>query len=375
MAAQRSDDSGAASCSTNQIPFTSSKALKTFVLTGVLLVGAELAVRGRAWYRHGTAGTVADIYDEDPVLGRRIRPGATLAGRRRDLSVNRWGFRGPDIPLEKPSGTTRIATIGESTTFGLEARDNASVWPARLSRQLGRDRPSLRFDFLNAAVPGYTIDQCARVLYDRVADFNPDIITILAATADITAQSRKQFGGGSADRTSTDWPSRFLGDHSLLLNLLRLNTARWRSELAPRNGERRLAQIGPDHFQETLTEMIRFARERGIRIVLCTYPRCFGDPTAPTAQATLGQSALANNPALTLDGLNDAYDRYNEVIRDVATHHAVTLVDLDRCIPRRRAYFHDAIHFNDRGHKLVAQAVARVLKPTLPSEKLARGID
>ncbi|MFQ5461062.1 MAG: SGNH/GDSL hydrolase family protein [Phycisphaerae bacterium] len=373
MAGYHADADATCAPSTNRMPFRRLKTLKTLLVTALLLGGAELSVRARAWYRHGAAGPVANIYEEDPVLGRRIRAGAVLAGHRRNLSVNRWGFRGPDIPLEKPPGTIRIATLGESTTFGLEARDNESVWPARLWQQLARNRPSLRFDFINAAVPGYTIDRCARVLYDRVTDFKPDIITILAATADITAQCRKQFARSTTHGESAAWPSRLFHDHSLLYNLLRVNTAGVRSELTPQHRDRRLEQRGVDHFAETLDQMVRFASRRGIHVVLCTYPRSFGDPTAPTPQATLGQSALANNPALTLAGLNDAYDRYNEAIRTVAARHTVTLVDLDRLIPRRKTYFHDAIHFSDSGHQLVAQVIARTLNPALPGGKMARG--
>ena len=71
--------------------------------------------------------------------------------------------------------------------------------------------------------------------------------------------------------------------------------------------------------------------------------------------------ALANNPTLSLVGLNDAFDRYNDAIRQVARTLDAPLVDLDRLIPKRGDYFVDAVHLNDAGHDLVGELVSRAI--------------
>src|SRR5262249_30185557 len=45
----------------------------------------------------------------------RFRPGRT---RPDGLTTNHFGWRGPDVPLDKPPGTIRIAFVGASTTAG-----------------------------------------------------------------------------------------------------------------------------------------------------------------------------------------------------------------------------------------------------------------
>ena len=118
------------------------KTISTALWVCAMLVAAEGAVRLRAWYRHGSDGPVAAIYETDELLGRRPRPGASMKGYARNLTINRWGFRGRDFPKTKPPGVTRIAAVGDSTTFGMEASSDETVWVARMT------------DLLNAATPG-----------------------------------------------------------------------------------------------------------------------------------------------------------------------------------------------------------------------------
>ncbi|MCH8244207.1 MAG: hypothetical protein IH897_16595, partial [Planctomycetes bacterium] len=85
------------------------KTLATIVGVIVMLGLGEAAVRIRAWYRFGSLQVVADIYLPNARLGRSLRPGAVINGSRRQVSINRWGFRGPEVPRAKPPNTVRIA--------------------------------------------------------------------------------------------------------------------------------------------------------------------------------------------------------------------------------------------------------------------------
>jgi lysophospholipase L1-like esterase len=70
--------------------------------------------------------------------------------------------------------------------------------------------------------------------------------------------------------------------------------------------------------------------------------------------------------------LNDAFDRYNAAVREVAQRAGATLIDLDRDVPRRAAYFADAVHLNDAGHKLVGHVVAREIGKLVDNQAIAR---
>lgn len=337
------------------------KTLGTLLGVVLLLATAEAGLRVRAWYRHGSDGPVASIYEPDELLGRRPRPGATLSGSARQLSINRWGFRGADLPQVKPPGTVRVAALGDSTTFGMEAASDEAVWVARMMKQLNALNPGSRYDALNAAVPGYTLETSRLRLAERVAPFAPDVVVIYQAGTDIAAHSRRQFPPAAQGRELNSGLAHFAQRHCLLLNLIRVNTVAFTAcHTAPRRHDL-LDERGVEAYADQVRVTIELCRQRGWRVVLCTCPRAFGDPDAPTDQHQLAQTALANNPALSLPGLNDAYERYNDALRAVARELDATLVDLDRLVPKRREYFADSVHLSDTGHALVGEEVAEVV--------------
>ena len=337
------------------------KTLGTLICVALLLATAEAGLRVRAWYRHGSDGPVASIYEPDDLLGRRPRPGATLTGSARQLSINRWGFRGADLPRVKPPGTVRVAAVGDSTTFGMEAATDEAVWVARMTAQLNAPDTGLHYDALNAAVPGYMLETSRLCLAERVAPFDPDVVVIYQAAADIAAHGQRQFPPQVQESDSSASLARFAQRYCLLLNLIRVNTVAFTARnTAPRRHEQ-LDERGVEAYADEVRATVELCRQRGWRVLLCTCPRAFGDPDAPADQYVLAQTALANNPVLSLAGLNDAYDRYNDAVRAVARESDVALVDLDRLVPKRREYFVDSVHLNDAGHDLVGEAVAKVI--------------
>ena len=98
------------------------------VLFVVIFLAAEGFVRYRSWVKHGSAGfRIEKTYYLDENTGLRIpRPGYRTAR----LTINRFGFRSPEIEREKPADTYRIAFLGGSTTFNGEVSGNANTWPA-----------------------------------------------------------------------------------------------------------------------------------------------------------------------------------------------------------------------------------------------------
>lgn len=345
---------------------------RTFVWTIVLLIGAEGGLRIRAWVRHGSAGPVAGIYEGDSTLGRRLKPGAAMSGSDRRVTINDNGFRGAKVSESKPEGVVRIAALGDSTTFGMEVSGDDAVWPARLAAALNAT-VAARFDSINAAVPGYTSAMSLERLRRDVEPFDPDIVIVLQSATDIAAHGRRQFRviGESAGASLETRMGKALQEHSLLVNLIRQNAAPYLARFAPQRRFDRLDDRGVNEFEATLIAIAEECSRSSRRLVLCTMPRSFGDESVRADQFDLAGTALANNPSLSLAGLNDAYDRYNAAIRSVAARSGATLVDLARLIPRGNAYFVDATHLNDAGHALVAELVASRLSAGLQQERSA----
>ncbi len=351
------------------------KTRTTILCVCALLIAAEGAVRWRAWYRHGTAGPVADLFERDPVLGRRPRPGSSLSGKDRTLTVNRWGFRGGEIPKVKPDGLVRIAAVGGSTTFGVEASSDEAVWVAKTAALLTERAGAAEYDAINAGVPGYLLTSSIQHLEENVLEFDPDIVILYSVAVDLAAHARRQFPPHRSSARAETGLTALAYENSLLLNLIRVNTTTLRTTQLHQRRHDRLDRRGIDEYAGRLEKLIALCRKHDIDLVLCTCARAFGDEEAPSSQYDLAQSALAYNPTLSLAGLNDAYDRYNGTVRRMAETHGLPLVDLDLLLPKRGAYFADAIHFNDAGHGLAAQLIADLIAQRTDQPRLARGTD
>ncbi len=94
------------------------------------------------------------------------------------LKTNNFGWRGPDIALEKPARTIRIAFVGGSVTIGLHrtpfsypdhVRKWLEVWGA--SRH-----PETKFEVVNAAREGVASTGIAAIARDEVAPIDPDLV-------------------------------------------------------------------------------------------------------------------------------------------------------------------------------------------------------
>jgi len=91
-----------------------------------------------------------NFYVEDPLLGVRLEPGASMRFRLHDnpvsvINVNAQGYRGADWTAAP--GEAEILVVGDSQVFGLGVNDD-ETFSARLAQLTGRP-------VLNAGVPTY----------------------------------------------------------------------------------------------------------------------------------------------------------------------------------------------------------------------------
>ena len=97
-----------------------------------LFAAVEMAMRVRAWIKHGQAIVrIEDTYRHDEKTGLRLpRPVFTTPR----LTINSLGFRSPEIPIEKPAQTYRIVFLGDSTTYSAEVSGDALIKTLRANK-------------------------------------------------------------------------------------------------------------------------------------------------------------------------------------------------------------------------------------------------
>lgn len=94
------------------------------------------------------------------------------ADGRVDYRINNLGFRGEDMPVEKPPGIRRVLCLGDSFTFGEGVREK-DTWPQRLAQILGTQT-----QVINAGIEGADLDSEGLFLFLYGRQLAPDAVVI-----------------------------------------------------------------------------------------------------------------------------------------------------------------------------------------------------
>lgn len=112
------------------------------------------------------------LFHREPDTLWSPRPGAAIPwspGER----VNPAGFRGPELPLERRPGVLRVATLGDSSTFGMGVTGEA-CYSAQLAAVLAEE--GVAAEVLNAGVVAHTVRQGLERYRHHVRPYRPDVV-------------------------------------------------------------------------------------------------------------------------------------------------------------------------------------------------------
>lgn len=104
-------------------------------------------------------------------------PGAAVPILRDPLNAR--GFRGPDFTIQKKKGTKRIVVLGDSSSFGWGAAEDAT-FARRIEAILNLTNEKEQWEVVNLSVPAYSLYQMERLFVTFGADLAPDIVLIYA---------------------------------------------------------------------------------------------------------------------------------------------------------------------------------------------------
>jgi lysophospholipase L1-like esterase len=341
----------------------------------------------RADYRRRMAeeGILAryyDLYEWDRRLFFRLRPNVHLelvdvmappALRHRtrwSVHTGERGFRTADFGDRPRPGVTRVAVLGDSSTFGWGV-EHFEAYPERLARDLAalwKVAPE-RVETLNLGVPGYSSFQ-GRVLLEQVA---------LPLAPDVVVWSYLSNDGSATGESDEAAYARRMGPIGALLEWLHASRAfealeSWlgvaRSRLRPVAAPdphdpegRNVANY--DVARRNVDAAVAAARGAGVPIVLLG--QCVrGVPAAVLRDAAQAAGVPHLDGSALLDG----------AIRSIAAEPRFEK-DRERLAARWGqaelarhahwlAFLPDGCHPNPLGHRLVAQALAAAVAQALP---------
>jgi lysophospholipase L1-like esterase len=343
--------------------------LITIAAIVLVLLGAEGVVRLRQMLKYGSAKVFEDYYTVDPKLKLRVPVANFSSGR---ISINSLGFRGPELVVPKPPGTVRLAFLGASTTFCAEVSGNEYVWPHLVTASLSRKFSEAKFDYVNGSLPGYTMDSLLKNLQHRVAPLRPDVIVIYEVSNNLSGEMRELAAkrGIISDSKIKEfsWPGRY----SLLWNLVEKNLRILVSQRAAESGQERLEvdvrTLGSE-YRQALTQLVRAAQRSAKLVAVATFSIQLRRDQSPEQEMRASASAFFYMPFATPRLLIEGYERYNQIVREVALETGAFLIEGENDVPGDSNNFTDTVHFTNAGSKAMAERVTRAL---LSSPELGR---
>ncbi len=201
---------------------------------------------------------------------------------RGDGTHNASGFRGPDYTNEPSPGVCRIIVAGDSVAYGGGIHDESKTFVRVFESQLNASliegpataSPVARYEVLNAAVPGYNIEQVSALYHHRLARLPHRVLLYAFFPNDLGASSGLLKHPGASDEVVLAmmphahqlWSPPLPGALDVMLSLhsrayLYLRTRLYLT-FEPRAAERRSAQQR-DYRREQISKRLfhRFVRE------------------------------------------------------------------------------------------------------------------
>jgi lysophospholipase L1-like esterase len=347
------------------------KAAFSALLTLGLLLSAETALRlkGFRWQRslsymefnYPTRHVIENIFEPDPVLLWRMRPGTVLGEGLPPL--NAQGFRGADFVKDKPPGALRVACLGDSVAFGGEVA-YPDVLAEALAEKLGRP-----VEVYNFGVPSYSSYQGLKLLPSVLETYQPDVVVILFGWNDHWLAKgfadKNQITKESAARPVLDFIRAFR------VYQLGARTMAQGRQMLYQPEHRLVRRVDPADYLANLESMITLSQAAGALPILVTSPSAAVPDVLPGFFVELEFV----EPAEPRKSVVSSHSEYNDQVRKAAQQERAPLADLEGSFHQRGpdSYYDDPtqdfIHPNRSGYELMARKLAETIASSLTGAK------
>ena len=299
------------------------------------------------------------------VLAQKEKVANGVSGQK--YYINELGYRGLPFKPDKPQGTIRIMMYGGSQVFD-SAAPLGEDWPHRVGLFLRRVGFT-QVEVINAGIPGQASFDSVGRLFAEGHLFRPDYVLLVNAWNDIKFFREKEsllrlvkpYNDRDDPRISYQgWVDSFLGRRSQIY--LRLRRAWYRRKLNLGNeGINKSGPLKTEITEEALRQyklnwetFVDMARNIGAEPVLITQPRLVTDSNTAEQRTRI----MYGGPGLTHQALVRAFNRTDEIIREVAAEKGAILIDASAAMTGQDTYFWDHIHFLKPGSVEMSRIVA-----------------
>ncbi len=302
------------------------------------------------------------MFKESQSAGNELIPNHRFRSGTQRISINRLGFRGPEIQPQKPKGVIRIATLGESSTFGFSVNDGEE-WPRLVEQEL--NNKGLQVEVINAGVPGYNLFHSIARYEEKVASLEVDLVVIYLGWNDlpyivpIEAKDKGDPFATFRKRPIAPAWERFLY-HSTLIGFAKSKLSRARMQLTPFTSQSfEPTPAGLTMFEQNLKELLRAIKLDRSRILLATQLTAASERASPSLA-----NHLAPDP-VTQQKLRSLVKAMQDKELAVANEQQIPTVRIDQLVEPTSEHLVDYVHLSVKGEQEVARAISKVLEPTI----------
>ena len=340
-------------------------ALVLGLLEGVLrLAGYRHEPRQRLLWKPTVAGFIGT--HEFYIQTDFAPPGYIWVSQPNTPYTDRYGFRRPELPLEKTPGQFRVAFLGGSTTQG-----GYRPYPERVIRLLNAATGGTRYEMLNVGCSSYSTHQSLIALERWVLPRHPDLVIVYHGWNDQILQSdgfsdhEKDALLPAAPAAGSSWAAR--------LKELRLAQLAGRlAEAADRKWPR--PRVPLDRFRRNLDAMAARCRAANVRLLVFVRPETGRRPIPaydPEAFRYYSEKYKTTNTVDLYKAIHADYAAVQREPRDgagvfdacAAVHRIFERQQAGEFGPGVEVWQSDGVHLRPLGEELLAQELAPAIAP------------
>ena len=339
---------------------------------------AVFEVALRTWGSSEAAPAFQGLFENDPVIGYRLKPGADIrfatAEFDTEIRINAAGVRDDQEIGDKPPGERRILVLGDSLVLSVQVPFRQTFCELLEQRLNSRGSP-IHYRVINAGVQGYGPVQELLFLRSLLPAVKPDVILeTLFVGNDIedAVGAEALLAGGSRPVTDTVREAmttrlRRTVRRSMVLQVLRLRvlaaTQRFSRTAGPPEAPLQSYAANPaprigrglSIIHRVVQQMQQEGQAAGARTAVVLMPARF--QVNDIDYANLRDAVSQAGGTLVRDA---AGERIDESLRDLAVPRFDALPALRAAGPD--VFFLQTVHLTPRGHEVVADALDRFLR-------------
>ena len=304
------------------------------------------------------------------------RPGASVEWSKKGERINEDGHRGPRLAFDKTAGVLRVATLGDSSTFG-HSVEYDECYSGQLETML--DDSGLESEVLCGGVIGFRIRQGIERYKEFIRPYSPDIVVVAFGAYNEHVpganglDDRQLISMNTREDSATGRSIKKLRKETRIGHLagyisdeirggrdeLRQKTNQQKREtnkLNKTSGEADwpgVRKVGLNDFRESLDELCDMIERDGARPIVVSMPR--------TARLEKEKPILP---------------RYTTVVEEFVADRGVEWVDAHTRFRERenetnkwREIFVDNVHPNPKGHGWIAEGLTKIIRGWYPNGK------